>query len=428
MPFATRNAYYLRISATTVLPLYIYLDERHVEWMSDRVLQHVLADLRPLIIPKLNAEADAQLGSGSAASKRGTLDVHRGDTYQFGYFLRGTEPHAVLVKSRLFTAAPPVQRRTALPPPQPETNKATSSKGQRARKAAAQKAGQKRKPKPRPKGKGKARAVEDEEDAISISSEGDDAGNDVPAETMASRRPKRTKTVADGGYREQDEDEDMADVDATPEAGDNFAPQDDTAPIVPKREETEPSLSDLPAPPQSTTVEDIDDDPQPPSAMDVELIDDEEEPKPKPVLKLAYHGFTIHGRCLCVIVEPWPPVRAGTRAPSVAPSSAPRASSIAPPEFVASVEARRERTPLFLPEYDKEPTPAPSGSGSGAGRVLPPVPLFGEEPSDEEEGDMVLFSQILRSAGEHPPGIAEDDDEIDGAVFFGDADEMRELG
>ena len=50
------------------------------------------------------------------------------------------------------------------------------------------------------------------------------------------------------------------------------------------------------------------------------------------------------------------------------------------------------------------------------------------EGSDgEDDGDMVLFSQILRSAGEHPPGIAEDDDEIDGAVLFGDADETREL-
>lgn len=66
MRFLTRNLYYLRISATTVLPLYVsparaseggpqpeeylqlYLDERHVDWMSERVLQHVLADLRPL--------------------------------------------------------------------------------------------------------------------------------------------------------------------------------------------------------------------------------------------------------------------------------------------------------------------------------------------------------------------------------------------
>ena len=29
----------------------LYLDERHLEWMSDRVLQYVLLDLRPLCVP-----------------------------------------------------------------------------------------------------------------------------------------------------------------------------------------------------------------------------------------------------------------------------------------------------------------------------------------------------------------------------------------
>jgi hypothetical protein len=69
MSFRPRNAYYLRISADLVLPLYVgarlilvvrtptdfltrqlYLDERHIGWMSDLVLQHVLADLRPLSV------------------------------------------------------------------------------------------------------------------------------------------------------------------------------------------------------------------------------------------------------------------------------------------------------------------------------------------------------------------------------------------
>lgn len=66
MAFHTRNAYYLRVSSNNVLPLYVsdsmddqqnatlmahaqlYLDERHLEWMSDKVLQHVLADIRPV--------------------------------------------------------------------------------------------------------------------------------------------------------------------------------------------------------------------------------------------------------------------------------------------------------------------------------------------------------------------------------------------
>lgn len=202
-------------------------------------------------------------------------------------------------------------------------------------------------------------------------------------------------------------------------------PQPET-PIVSKVEETEPAL--VGEPEQVDQAVPMEEDSEvAPTTMDVELVDNEEEPKPKPILKLRYHGFNIHGRCLCVIVEPYPPIRSSTRAPSLAPTGliAPRAPSIAPPDFVPSGgSGQRERTPLFLPDFDREATPAPSTI-----RNLPPVPLFSEtaDDSDGEDGGMVLFSQILRSVGDHPPGIAEDDDEIDGAVFFGDADETREL-
>ncbi|RDX55547.1 hypothetical protein OH76DRAFT_1371796 [Lentinus brumalis] len=423
MRFLTRNAYYLRISATTVLPLYLYLDERHVDWMSERVLQHVLADLRPIIIPKLNAEIDAHLGAGGAAnSKRGTLDVHRGDTYQFGYFLRGTEPHAVLIKSRMFTAAPPRPR-----PAAPVPSEAPMGRGSgRSKKTTNElpKGGKKRKPKPRPRGKGKARALDDEEEAISVSSEDDNDGDEVPAEPIATRRSKRARKAVPGGYREDDLEGGaiLENTGADEEPMEVTEPNVD-APVVPKVEETEPAM--VGEFHQEGQAEPMEEDPEvAPATMDVELVDEEEEPKPKPILKLRYHGFNIHGRCLCVIVEPYPPIRSGTRAPSLAPTGliAPRAPSIAPPDFVSS--GQRERTPLFLPDFDREPTPAPS-----AVRHLPPVPLFSEpaEDSDGDDGGMVLFSQLLRSVGEHPPGIAEDDDEIDGAVFFGDADEMREL-
>ncbi|KAI0661054.1 hypothetical protein C8Q70DRAFT_912074 [Cubamyces menziesii] len=422
MRFQTRNAYYLRISATTVIPLYLYLDERHVEWMSERVLQHVLADLRPLILPKLNAEADAHLGPGGPASaKRGTLDVHRGDTYQFGYFLRATEPHAVLIKTRTFVAAPKPTPRT--------TVSSGGSKAQQVEAAKTGKGGRKRKPAPRPKAKGKARAIEDDEISISSDDEGDTS---APTESIATRRSKRARKVAAGAYTE-DADEDISEIDPPP-GRDQVASHNaldgehsgvDNV-VTLKHEETEPSLADLPAVPVEgdTTSEIVVDQ----SPMEVELVDEEEEEKPKPILKFSYHGFTIHGRCLCVIVEPYPPLRSTTRAPSLAPTGliAPRAPSIAPADFVPTGGAgQRERTPLFLPDFDREPTPAPAAS-----RNLPPVPLFNEaaEGSDEEDdGGMVLFSQILRSMGDHPPGIAEDDDEIEGAVFFGDADETREL-
>jgi hypothetical protein len=50
--FTTRNLFYLKISKDIVLPLYIYLDQQHVHWMSDYVLQRVLRDLKPLRVLK----------------------------------------------------------------------------------------------------------------------------------------------------------------------------------------------------------------------------------------------------------------------------------------------------------------------------------------------------------------------------------------
>lgn len=46
MRFSTRNAFYLRASNYRVVPLFLYLDERHVDWMSDKVLQLVIADMK----------------------------------------------------------------------------------------------------------------------------------------------------------------------------------------------------------------------------------------------------------------------------------------------------------------------------------------------------------------------------------------------
>lgn len=45
MRFSTRNAFYLRASNYRVVPLFLYLDERHIDWMSELVLQQVIAEL-----------------------------------------------------------------------------------------------------------------------------------------------------------------------------------------------------------------------------------------------------------------------------------------------------------------------------------------------------------------------------------------------
>lgn len=161
------------------------------------------------------------------------------------------------------------------------------------------------------------------------------------------------------------------------------------------------------------------------------LQDEEEEDKKKLTLRLRYEGFNIQGKHLCVVVEPYPPIRAQTRAPSLAPmfANTQRASSIAPADYVPrGATPRREKTPLFLPEYDRERsvTPAPALARQ---RTLPPVPLFNENQEDEDsdDGGFMEFTQILRSVSQNQAGAVEEDDEIDGAVFFGDADETREL-
>ena len=49
-PFSTRNVYYLRVSARTVLHMVLYLDQRHVQWMNEnaQILQSVVQEiLRP---------------------------------------------------------------------------------------------------------------------------------------------------------------------------------------------------------------------------------------------------------------------------------------------------------------------------------------------------------------------------------------------
>jgi hypothetical protein len=63
--------------------------------MTEYILQRVLADLRPNVIPKLKEAAIAAI---SANKKQVTVDTHRGDSYQFAYFTRNVEPHSVLVK------------------------------------------------------------------------------------------------------------------------------------------------------------------------------------------------------------------------------------------------------------------------------------------------------------------------------------------
>ena len=163
-------------------------------------------------------------------------------------------------------------------------------------------------------------------------------------------------------------------------------------------------------------------------------IDEDEEPKPKLALELKYRTFSNFNRCLCVVVEPWPPQRSNSRAPSLVPSAVTRAPSVAPTtsEVSTTTRGQRAKTPLFLPDDDDEPT-TPSHSRF---RTLPPVPLFDDPPASgdieniEEWGDnaaLMQFSQMLNATGRVDGGDVQEEDEFDGMALFADADEAKEL-
>lgn len=101
MSFSTRNAYYLRASNYRTIPLFLYLDERHVDWMSDTVLQRVIASLQPRMGELLDESRVRGMASGNPADKgkKHKVYVERGEGFQFCYFLRGTtRTEVVLLK------------------------------------------------------------------------------------------------------------------------------------------------------------------------------------------------------------------------------------------------------------------------------------------------------------------------------------------
>ncbi|KAK4685494.1 hypothetical protein P7C73_g4657, partial [Tremellales sp. Uapishka_1] len=106
MTFSTRNAYYLRASNYRVIPLFLYLDERHVDWMSDFVLQRVIAEIQPKM---------SELLFAARMVKKHKVHVERGEGYQYCYFLRTTtRTEVVLLKQKEFSLRAPT------PPPAPE--------------------------------------------------------------------------------------------------------------------------------------------------------------------------------------------------------------------------------------------------------------------------------------------------------------------
>lgn len=267
------------------------------------------------------------------------------------------------------------------------------------------------------KGKAKATDMQAGEDLMDE--------DDPPSPEPEPRRSKRQRKTVNRGYREggdtdgdstDDDDEFVMDSDP-PEMGPQTQSDDEVDEVViVKNEEREPSLRS-----RSRSQS------QRPGPSFIDLEAEEEEMKPKPQLQLSFSGFNIFGRCLCVIVEPWPVIRAPAE-PREPQSSRATANSRAPSAIPDSTSGRGQ-TPLFLPDDDDRGiTPVPPSR-----TVRPPVPLFNDpspnndvQEEEDEEGGMMLFSELLSATG----GLrmdADEEDGFDGAILFGDADERKEL-
>ena len=239
------------------------------------------------------------------------------------------------------------------------------------------------------------------------------------------RRSKRQRKTISGGYNEggdtddelMDDDEFVMDSDLPETALQTQSDGEDDEVVIVKSEEREPSLHSQP---RSQS--------QQPNPSFIDLEAEEEEMKPKPQLQLSFNGFNIFGRCLCVIVEPWPVIRAPTEL-QMPHSSRMATNSRAPSVVPNSASAGRGQTPLFLPDDDDRGiTPAPTARAD-----RPPVPLFDGPPPNndmqdegDEEGGMMLFSELLSATGGLRVDV-DDEDGFDGAILFGDADERKEL-
>lgn len=178
----------------------------------------------------------------------------------------------------------------------------------------------------------------------------------------------------------------------------------------------------------SEGIIDIDEVTMSPQDDTFDLPVDEEEEKPKPGLQLKYKGFSIYGQCLCIVVEPWPAVRStNLTLQELGGISSQRSTHGQSTQAVSNV-ASRAKTPLFLAEdNDMDQDEVETREPNPVTHPWDDLERMDESDTDSEMGAMMAFSQALNLAGDNRPGAAEDEDEIEGAVLFGDADEARQL-
>jgi hypothetical protein len=267
----------------------------------------------------------------------------------------------------------------------------------------------------------KKRRRVDSEDLDGEIEELDSQPAQVPSRTSTNelRRSQRNTQLAAGGYAVESDYEDDLVATGAPQEDDNFQPidVDSQQPTVKPDPDTNPNNL-FSADSQMQT-----------DSEPLFLPSDAEEEFKKPILKLSYSGFNIFGRCLCLVVEPWPPLPKSTTATHPMFQRGQSASTSRAPSIVPCVQGR-DQTPLF-----RDPTPlfrdaTPLGDFRGETPARFPIALESLDTMEEEDdgqGDLMQFSQALNNSVMFGGGGAAEADQDDGddSVFYGDADEGR---
>ncbi|GJJ07421.1 hypothetical protein Clacol_001623 [Clathrus columnatus] len=143
-------------------------------------------------------------------------------------------------------------------------------------------------------------------------------------------------------------------------------------------------------------------------------FDHDEEEKPKLKMQVSYKGLTVTDEALCIIIEP-----RASEPLDTASNLRQRTleETIAQRQGSAALPLQREKTPLFLPDPDFE---RDSFSPFPIRRRSPP-----EVEEEREYESLQAFGETLNSMRDGVAGDIDDDDDDEGQVFLGDADERK---
>ncbi|GAA5957379.1 hypothetical protein JCM21900_006880 [Sporobolomyces salmonicolor] len=396
--FRPRQSAYLRISPTSVLQMILYLEPYHVEWMNNSVLERMLFALKDRIPLKLAQEQEKKKGK-----ERTQVDVFRGADYQMAFFFRRTsDKHVVLLKNKSlhYAALSPTSRarpRSPLPPPPPHLPKTKHAPAQPHAGSSASASSNKR---PLPRGS------DDSGEPLDLSrdpaSDEDDLNEEPAAKRRAVEREREWGEEEVVVIKDEPLEEDLGLGAGLEEAGTGYVESTEEGTPLFREEEGD--------------------------------VKEEIDPDVKPRLKVQYQGYSIFGRSLVVIVEPWPPLSEEERArprlmnteirqlsASVAPDAYRRSTTATPFSRAGSTSATPAPPPprrgRARPLFRSETTPLAESARGTPAPGLPAGPEEGGRHADEDEDEHLRglreMSQIFANEWElHEEENPEDDAEL----------------